>query len=238
VVVPRELLLLLPEERVELPLERELDPLLRVDEPLELRVLEPLLLVVVPLDRLDVGVLRVVVPLDRLDVGVLRVVVPLDRLDVGVLRVVVPLDRRELVPLLLVLVPLEVVLVLVEPLLVARPLDAVPRLVVRVLPRVAEDRVDPLEEDPNVDRVVPRVEASLETVPLVERVALPFGADALVFARTMLRVPLRASSPRPPRFTPLVPRVVEARPPRPIVDPRGPKVPRAPRTATVPMPLP
>jgi hypothetical protein len=108
--------------------------------------------------------------------------------------------------------------------------EVVPR-VVEVVPRVVE--VVPREVEPNALREVPdRVPDC--SVPRVVRVASDdFGAVDVV-PRTTFRVPKPEGSPvdsveRPPRVTPVVPRVSrpsEASAVRPIVEPRGAQVPR------------
>jgi hypothetical protein len=102
---------------------------------------------------------------------------------------------------------------------------------VEVVPRVVE--VVPREVEPNALRDVPdRVPDC--SVPRVVRVASDdFGAVDVV-PRTTFRVPKPEGSPvdsveRPPRVTPVVPRVSrpsEASAVRPIVEPRGAQVPR------------
>jgi hypothetical protein len=150
----------------------------------------------------------------------------LDRVDLPLVeeRVLVPREvlAPELVRLLVLVPRLELVLV---PLL-GTALEPLLELVARVVPRVLEDRVVPLEEDPNVDREVPRADdPSRVTVPRVERVALSFDAAEAELLLTMLRVPSRELPSRPPRVIPRVPRASEVEPPRPIVLPRGPYVP-------------
>jgi hypothetical protein len=102
---------------------------------------------------------------------------------------------------------------------------------VEVVPRVVE--VTPREVEPNELREVPdRVPDC--SVPRVVRVASDDLGAVDVVPRTTFRVPNPEGSPvdsveRPPRVTPVVPRV--SRPPeasavRPIVEPRGAQVPR------------